>query len=242
MSSTAHAPKVVTGRQRRLYGCPSCGRVSKLVNAPDQPLELECPRCETPLDSRDAQSLQRTWAFTLGAVLLYLPANLLPIMSTRTITGSSQHTLLGGIHELWISGDWMLALIVFVASMAVPILKILILMLLLVTAQRGSTWRSLERARLYRVVEAVGHWSMLDVFVVVMLVGMIRFGPFAGVQAEGGLLAFGGVVVLTILAAASFDPRLLWPDPRPAATVHASSDSSASAASPVLSAPADLPP
>jgi paraquat-inducible protein A len=106
----------------------------------------------------------------------------------------------------------MLALIVFIASIAVPMLKIGVLLLLSFTAQRKSHWKSLERAQLFRMVEAVGHWSMLDVFVVVLLVGMIRFGAFAGVQPEPGLLAFGGVVVLTMLATESFDPRLLWPE------------------------------
>ncbi len=212
-------PPVITGKRHGLYGCPSCGRVSRLPDPSARPPELHCPRCDTPLHSRDPHSLQRTWAYTLAAILLYLPANLLPIMSTRSVTGTTAHTLLGGIHELWVSGDWPLALIVFVASMAVPILKILALVLLALTAQRRSTWRSLERARLYRLVEAVGHWSMLDVFVVVLLVGMIHFGPFAGVEAEAGLLAFGAVVVLTILAADSFDPRLLWPEPRPSSSI-----------------------
>jgi paraquat-inducible protein A len=212
----------MTGKSRSLYGCRSCGRVSHLADTARRPAALRCPRCDTPLHSRDPTSLQRTWAYTVAAMLLYLPANLLPIMSTRSVTGTTRHTLLGGIHDLWISGDWPLALIVFVASMAVPILKIIVLLLLAITAQRRSTWCSLERARLYRAVEAVGHWSMLDVFVVVLLVGMIRFGPFAGVEAEAGLLAFGGVVVLTILAAASFDPRLLWPEPRRASSVSAS--------------------
>jgi paraquat-inducible protein A len=111
----------------------------------------------------------------------------------------------------------MLALIVFIASIAVPLLKIGALLLLATTAQRGSRWRSLERAQLYRMIEAVGHWSMLDIYVVVLLVGMIRFGGFGGVQPEAGLLAFGAVVVLTMLAAGSFDPRLIWPE-EPAAS------------------------
>lgn len=203
---------VPTGQRLGLYGCPTCGRVSRRVGAFTGPDEVHCPRCDTRLSHREPASLQRTWAFTMAAIVLYLPANLLPIMSTRSVLGNSSHTLLGGINELWVEGDWPLSVIVFIASMAVPVLKLMVIVLLCVTAQRRSRWRSLERARLYRLVEAVGHWSMLDVFVVVLLVGMIHFGPFAGVQPEPGLLAFGAVVVLTILAAESFDPRLLWPE------------------------------
>jgi paraquat-inducible protein A len=209
------AGPVATGKRLGLYGCPTCGRVSRRLDPAAPFAEAHCPRCDTPLHHRDPHSLQRTWACTLAAIVLYAPANLLPIMSTRSVLGNESHTLLGGIHELWMAGDWHLAVIVFVASMAVPVLKLLIVLLLAVTSQRRSRWRSLERARLYRLVEAVGHWSMLDVFVVVLLVGMIHFGPVAGVQPGPGLLAFGAVVVLTILAAASFDPRLLWPEPSP---------------------------
>ncbi|MGY4830021.1 paraquat-inducible protein A [Sphaerotilaceae bacterium SBD11-9] len=202
-----------TGAEHGLFSCRTCGRVSQLVRAGDAPAALRCPRCATPLHHRLPGSLQRTWAFTLASIILYVPANLLPIMSTSSVFGGDEHhTILGGIEELRSGGDWMLALIVFVASIAVPLLKIAALLLLLVTAQRRSRWRSLERAQLYRMIDAVGHWSMLDVYVVVLLVGMIRFGPFAGVQPQAGLLAFAAVVVLTMLAAGSFDPRLIWPE------------------------------
>jgi paraquat-inducible protein A len=198
-----------TGQQRGLYGCPTCAQVWQRNHTTHQP--TRCPCCNAPLNHEHPNSLARTWAYTLAAMVLYVPANMLPIMSTKSVTSNNSHTILGGIHELWTAGDWALAVIVFVASVAVPMLKLLILLLLLITAQKKSHWRSRERAKLYRCVEAVGHWSMLDVFVVLMLVGMIRFGPFAGVQPEGGLLAFGAVVVSTLLAASSFDPRLLWP-------------------------------
>jgi paraquat-inducible protein A len=133
-------------------------------------------------------------------------------MSTNSVFGDANHTILGGIEELRVGGDWSLALIVFIASIVVPLLKIAVLLLLAITAQRRSRWKCFERAQLYRMVEAVGHWSMLDVFVVVLLVGTLRFGAFGGVQPQAGLLAFGAVVVLTMLAAGSFDPRLIWPE------------------------------
>ncbi|WOB07111.1 paraquat-inducible protein A [Piscinibacter gummiphilus] len=204
---------VHTGSQMKLYGCPTCGRVSQLLRPPAGDAPLLCPRCATPLHHRRPRSLQRTWAYLIAASILYIPANLLPIMSTSNVfEGETLHTILGGIEELRHGGDWMLALIVFIASIAVPLLKIGALLVLAITAQRRSRWKQVERAQLYRMIEAVGHWSMLDVFVVVLLVGTIRFGALGGVMPEPGLLAFGAVVVLTMLAAGSFDPRLIWPE------------------------------
>ena len=203
---------IQTGVQRGLLSCRTCGRVSQLARPATADAPLRCPRCATPLNHRRPASLERTWAYTGAAMLLYVPANLLPIMSTSSVFGDTQHTILGGIDELRANGDWVLALIVFIASIAVPLLKISALLLLAATAQASSRWKQLERAQLYRMIDAVGHWSMLDVFVVVLLVGMIRFGAFGGVQPEAGLLAFGAVVVLTMLAAGSFDPRLIWPE------------------------------
>ena len=194
-----------------LYGCECCGLVSR---ARARPGETACPRCAFALHRRKPYSVQRTAAYLVAAVMFYVPANVLPVMGTSSaLLGRSQHTILGGIAELWESGSWELALIVFVASIVVPIAKIAALALLAYTAWQRSTWRQPERARLYRLVETVGHWSMLDIFVVVLLVGMVRFGAFASVQPESGLLAFGAVVIATMLAAASFDPRLIWPDP-----------------------------
>lgn len=209
----SEASSLQTGAQLRLYGCPTCGRVSQLLHPIADGTPLQCPRCATPLHHRRPRSLQRTWAYLVAATILYIPANLLPIMSTSNVfQGETLHTILGGIEELRTGGDWLLALIVFIASIAVPMLKIGALLVLVITAQRRSRWKQVERAQLYRMIEAVGHWSMLDVFVVVLLVGTIRFGALGGVMPEPGLLAFGAVVVLTMLAAGSFDPRLIWPE------------------------------
>ncbi len=211
MSFVPSTPATATARSRGLLGCECCGLVSEATAAPGS---LRCPRCGFALHARKPQSLQRTAAYLSAAVVLYVPANALPIMSTSSvILGREEHTILGGIIELWHTGSWDLALIVFIASIAVPILKIAALTLLLVTAHRRSRWRQLQRASLYRLIETVGHWSMLDVFVVVLLVGMVHFGAFANIEPAAGLLAFGAVVVLTMLASASFDPRLIWPEP-----------------------------
>ena len=192
-----------------MLGCECCGMVSATARRDG----ARCPRCGFALHARKPDSLQRTSALLVAAAVLYVPANTLPIMATASVvTGRESHTILGGIVELWHGGSWDLALIVFIASIAVPILKIAALALLVITAQRRSRWRQAERASLYRLIETVGHWSMLDVFVVVLLVGMVRFGAFASVDPAAGLLAFGAVVVLTMLASASFDPRLIWPD------------------------------
>lgn len=192
-----------------LRGCEACGLVCEAV------ADVPCPRCGAPLHHRRPQSLQRSTAFLIAAALLYVPSNVLPVMSTRSVIhGERTHTLLGGIIELWTSGSWELSIIVFIASIAVPILKMAALTLLIATAHRRSTWRQYERARLYRMVDAVGHWSMLDVFVVVLLAGMVQFGPLAGVRPQPGLLAFGAVVVLTMISAGQFDARLIWPEER----------------------------
>ena len=202
-----------TAANAGLRACTCCELVLTL---PPGDATSRCPRCRRTLHAHRPQSLQRTTAYLLTAAVLYVPANLLPVMSTSSVQGDDSHTLVGGILELWAEGSWELALIVFIASIAVPLLKIAALMLLTWTAHRRSTWRQRERAGLYRLIETVGHWSMLDVFVVVLLVGMVRFGVLASVEPEAGLLAFGAVVLATMLASASFDPRLIWPQsPRP---------------------------
>ena len=191
-----------------IIGCEVCGLG---LSAARDGRNWRCPRCGHALHVRKPHSVQRTVAWLVAAALLYLPANLLPVMATQSVLGRESHTIVGGIIELWTTGSRELALIVFIASIAVPLLKIAALALLAFTAYRRSLWRQRERAGLYRLVETVGHWSMLDVFVVVLLVGMVHFGVLANVEPEAGLLAFGAVVVATMLASASFDPRLIWP-------------------------------
>ena len=208
-----------------VLGCVSCGLVSDDALAGMPPAEREawvqhCPRCGHALRRRKPLSVQRTSACVIAAAVLYVPANTLPVMTTVQALQKADHTLLGGIHELWIDGSWGLSIIVFIASIAVPVLKIGVLGLLAWTVRRAPRWRRLERAKLYRLIEAVGHWSMLDVYVVMLLAATIHFGPLAHVTIGPGLLAFAGVVVLTMLATYAFDPKLIWDDgpedPRPA--------------------------
>ena len=212
----------VAGDLPPLIGCESCGLVSEDVlaiaaddagAASPRRLVQKCSRCGQVLHPRKPMSVQRTWACVIAAAVLYVPANVLPIMTTVQAAQHEEHTLIGGILELWGEGSWGLSIIVFIASIAVPVLKIGVLGLLAWTSRHRPAWRRLERAKLYRLIEAVGHWSMLDVYVVVLLATTVRFGPLAGVQAGPALLAFASVVVLTMLATYAFDPKLIWDDP-----------------------------
>lgn len=197
----------VTALSVGLLCCRVCGQLSR---QPDGGGHVRCPRCNAPLHARRPASMSTTWALTLAAMLLYLPANLLPIMLTSSFLGSQQDTILSGVVLLWRSGSWPLALVVFFASVMVPLLKILALLHLLLSVQRRSTHRLVQRARLYRLIEFVGRWSMLDIYVIVILVALVRFQGLATVEAGPAALSFAGVVILTMLAALSFDPRLMW--------------------------------
>lgn len=198
---------MATGRQLGLMACHTCGEVCR---TPSEPAGARCPTCNSPIHPRRPASLSITWALLLTAIILYIPANLLPIMNTSTLFESRADTIVSGVIVLWEEGAWDIAVIVFTASVVVPVLKIVVIGLLLLSVQRASHWRPMDRARLYRIVEKVGHWSMLDVFVVVLLVSLVDFSTYATVEAGPAIIAFGAVVVVTMLAAKSFDPRLIW--------------------------------
>ncbi len=200
---TSAAP---TAASLGLLSCHICGLVSRAAAERG----AQCPRCGAHLHLRRPGSVQRTWALLVASAILFVPANLLPIMTTTSFLGTQSDTIMSGVIFLWTSGSWPLAVIVFVASIMVPLLKIVALGYLLVTVQRHSVWRPDERTRLYRVIELVGRWSMLDVFVVTLLVALVRFSSLAIMEPRGGALAFAGVVILTMFAAMSFDPRLIW--------------------------------
>lgn len=169
-----------------------------------------CPRCGAVLHRRKRNSLSRTWALTLTAYILYIPANLLPVMTVLISGRGEPDTILSGVKELIEGGMWPLALVVFFASITVPVLKLLVLTYLLISVQRKSRWRPKERTVLYRLTEDIGRWSMIDVFVISILVALVKVGALATIEAGAGAVAFSGVVVLTMFAAMSFDPRLIW--------------------------------
>ncbi|MDD3763972.1 MAG: paraquat-inducible protein A [Nevskiales bacterium] len=198
-----------TGAELGLVSCPGCGLIYRVAGGEDGQ-RMYCCRCGAGLHLRKPDTLARTWALLIAAALLYLPANVMPIMFTATLFEQRADTILGGVAALWRDGAWDIAIVVFVASVVVPILKIGVLAYLLISVQRGTTLRQRERSHLFRIIEFVGHWSMLDVFVVALLVGLVHFRTFADVQPGPGAVAFAAVVVLTMLASMSFDPRLIW--------------------------------
>ncbi|WP_104657811.1 paraquat-inducible protein A [Ralstonia insidiosa] len=215
------AVKAVSAKQAGLVVCHTCGSVQPLH---DGQAHQRCRRCHTALHERRPASVSRTAALLLAAALLYIPANLLPVMHSTSLGRSEDDTILSGVAYFWTSGDWGLAAVVFVASVVVPMLKLAILALLVFAAHRRSIWRPHERTRLYRLVERIGRWSMLDVFVVALTVALVHFGSFAVITAGPGALAFGAVVILTMIASMQFDPRLIW-DPVPDDAESAQDDS-----------------
>lgn len=169
-----------------------------------------CPRCAAPLHLRRPQSISRCLALLTTSLILYLPANLWVIMETASPFSLRRDTIVSGVVYLWQEGSQDLAVIVFIASVVVPLLKILALGLLLGCVRWGWAVPKQQQARLYRVVEIVGKWSMLDLFVIALLTSVVDFGSMAAVRPGPAAVAFGAVVVLTMLAASAFDPRLIW--------------------------------
>jgi paraquat-inducible protein A len=185
--------------------CHSCGLACDMTNEPH-----ECERCGAPLHRYKTNSLARTWAYMFTALAFYVPANLLPVMNTKMVGNGADSTIMSGVLDFWAHGAWDIALIIFIASIAVPGIKFVALTLLLVTVQRNSRWARKERSTLYRFVELIGYWSMLDVIVVALVAALVKFQALADIEPRPGILFFGLVVVFTMLSAMSFDPRLIW--------------------------------
>jgi len=200
-----------TGMSEGLVSCEVCGLLSRPSGAKEPG---ECPRCGGELEFRRRDAIQRTWALVAAAAICYLPANLLPILRTTTLTSVETDTIISGVIRLYASGTWYLALIVLVASVMIPLAKLAALAYLLVTVQRGSVRNRRERGQLYRFMEIIGRWSMVDVFAATFAVGLLQLRPLMSVAPLPGVLFFSAVVILTILAAESFDPRLIWDSTR----------------------------
>jgi paraquat-inducible protein A len=189
-----------------LVACESCALVMRVRD----PVSGRCPRCGERSEQRKPNTIGRPLAFLIAAAALYVPANTLPIMVTEQFPLRRSDTILSGIAFLWSEGSWFLAALVFSASVLVPMLKLAAMGGLLLASARHSSWHPRGRTTLYRVLEIVGHWSMLDVFVVALLAAVVQLGRFARVEPGPALLPFGGVVLMTMLASASFDPRAIW--------------------------------
>jgi paraquat-inducible protein A len=199
-----------TGRSLGLLVCLDCRATVRDVRA----AHSRCPRCHAPLHERKPHSLAVTTVLVVCAAVLYVPANVLPVMNTRTIFDDEHDTIMSGVLVLLDSGSWPIALLVFIASIVVPLLKILALGVLLYSAWRGSPRRRLQRSQLYRMVEYIGRWSMLDIYAISLLATLVQVQSFASIIVGWGAWAFAAVVVLTLLAARSFDERLLWDTPQ----------------------------
>ena len=193
----------VRARALGLIGCHTCARACAVG-------DVRCTRCGAELHARKRDAITRAWAFLLAALILYVPANVLPVMYTSMLGSGSGSTILHGVVEFWRAGSWDIALLIFVASVGVPATKFLALGTLLVTTQRHSAWARRQRSRLYRFVELIGYWSMLDVAVVALVCGLVQFHALGTAEPRAGIVFFGLVVILTMLAAMSFDPRLIW--------------------------------
>jgi len=197
----------LTAADAGLLPCHACGLLSRPAAHGH---DLRCARCGAGLHQRKPDSIARAWALLLAACVLYIPANVLPVMHTGSLFGAQSDTIMSGVIYLWLSGSWPLAALIFFASVMVPLLKMVALGVLLVSVQRRSVRALLQRTRLYRVVEFVGRWSMIDIYVVAILVALVQFEALASIRAGGGAVAFGAVVVLTMFAAQAFDPRTIW--------------------------------
>jgi paraquat-inducible protein A len=191
---------------RSLASCHTCSLLLKLPPG----RHGRCPRCGDAVHLRKSNSIRNTWALLLAAVAMYLPANVLPIMTVTSLGNTQSDTIMSGVIYFLKHGDWPLALIIFVASVLVPLLKMIALAYLLLSVQRRSPLRRNQRTRLYRVTELVGRWSMVDVFVVALMAALVQVGELATIEPAAGAVAFASVVILTMLAAMAFDPRLIW--------------------------------
>ncbi|HEX4337255.1 MAG TPA: paraquat-inducible protein A [Polyangiaceae bacterium] len=190
--------------ERRRVGCDACGLVTEAVGGE------RCERCHHRLGHRKKNSVARVWACVLSAAILYVPANLLPVMTITRFDRGGPRTILGGVIELMNDHMWPLALVVFLASVAIPLFKLGVLVAVLVTTELGSSKALRARTRLYKFVRAVGRWSMIDVFMLTVLVGLVHMGFIAEVLPDDGAMAFAAVVVLTMLATEMLDTRLMW--------------------------------
>ena len=199
-------------QQLGMVGCHGCGLVCAAPTRFSGGSATACPRCHARLQRRKPASMERTLAFLLAALILYIPANLLPVMLTRKLGYLSDSTIMEGVLEFWRGGSWGIALIIFIASVVVPCTKFLVLGLLLVSVRWKNHWARRDRSRLYRLVEFIGYWSMLDVLVVGLMASLVQFKALSNVEPRAGIFFFGIVVVLAMLSALSFDPRLIWDD------------------------------
>ncbi|WP_308916371.1 paraquat-inducible protein A [Jannaschia sp. LMIT008] len=204
MDGTGHgALHALTAREAGLIGCRTCTRAC----APEDAL---CPRCGAPLASRDVTSLQRVWAWWLAGVLFFVPANVWPMLITSTVGRAQEATIIGGVIELWHYGAYVVAIIVFVASILIPVGKFIAIAYLALAVQFPRGHRPGPLLHLFEFVEFIGRWSMIDVFVVAILAALVQFSLLASINPGLAAICFAASVIFTMLSALSFDSRRLW--------------------------------
>jgi paraquat-inducible protein A len=195
-----------------IAACQICGLVQRVEKLP-QGTAVECCRCQSLLAERKVDSLRRTAALSLAALIFYVPANIYPILRMDYYGVRSENTVWDGCVRLFQDGQWLVAVVVFFASILIPLFKLLGLFFLVSTTNfKSARWQQ-ERTRIYRIIDVIGPWAMLDVFLLAILVALVKMEQLATVLPGPGILAFTAVVVLTILASASFDPKLIWDEP-----------------------------
>jgi len=199
----ALGPVIPRGLEQGLAGCHVCEKVVPVAQA-------VCPRCGSKLHLRKPDSIGRTLSLVVAAAVLYIPANLLPIMSVRELGVMTESTIITGLIQFWKAGSYPIAIVIFIASILIPILKITALLWLCGAANGLIPYSAKVLGKVYWVTELLGRWSMVDIFVVAILVTMVQLGNYVTVTPGPGAIAFAGVVVLTMFAAMSFDPKLLW--------------------------------
>ena len=203
MGSAGQAGPLITAREAGLVGCQRCGQVHAAGTA-------RCQRCHGALSSRDELSLQKVWAWLFAGLVLFVPANIYPMLITRTLVESTESTILGGVVDLVNHHDYAIAAIVFFASIMIPIGKFVAIAYLAVSVQKRSVLNMHQRHRLYDLVEFIGRWSMIDVFVVAILSALVQLNTLASINPGIAAVSFAGSVVATMLSALSFDARLIW--------------------------------
>ncbi len=200
--------EALTGKSRHLTSCLVCHLIIDMKAAGGQ--KLACPRCHSTVSYRKYHSISKCWAFLIAAFVLYIPANIFPIMTLTSFARQSKETIISGIIQLFHTGQWGIGVVVFIASIFVPIFKIAALAFLALSVRFDWKWNPLFRSKLYRFVEWIGRWSMIDIFMISILVTIVSLKELANIEPGIGAIAFAAVVILTMYASRAFDPRLIW--------------------------------
>ena len=197
------------GLAQGFASCSDCHQIVKLDSSKQKRIAV-CPRCDSDVYPRNPNMIQETWALVLASILFYIPANLLPMMYVETFAGTESDTIMSGVIYFMHSGAYLIGSVIFIASILVPSIKLFILIYLLISVSKGSALHQKQRNRLYLLTEIIGRWSMVDVYVVGVMVALVHFGGLTQIKAGMGANFFLLVVVVTMVAAMRFDPRLIW--------------------------------